>query len=675
LCKWIFLYQKLLFFEKSRISIEVINTSGGTGVSTSSGHVGHTTGHATGGTTSSLVDSHNDGLELSFDFLLFGLVFLSGGFGVGFKELEGISGGSLNGGLVIRGELILEFLVLELVLDLESVSLESVLGFNSLLELFILILVAFGFHDESVDFLLGESSLIVGDGDLLVLAGSFVHGRDVEDTIGIDIESDFDLGGSARCWGDTFEVEFSEEVVVLGHGSFSFEDLDEDTGLVVSVGGEGLGLLGGDGSVSGDQSSHDTTSGLDTLGKGGNIEHTDTFDLLVLDTIEDGGLNSGSVSDSFIGVDGSVEGLSVEEVGDELLNLGDSGGSTDHDEIVDLTLGESSVGESVLDGLHALSEEVDAEFFELGTSHLESEIFTFSEGFALNHGGDSGGEGSLGLFALSSKSSEGSVVSLDIDTGLLLEFGHAEIDESVVEIFSTQMGVSVGGLNFEDTILNGEDRDIEGTTTEIEDEDIAFSGSVFVETVGNSGGGGLVDDSLDVELGDGSSILGGLSLGIVEIGGDGDDGVVNLFTEVGFGDILHLGKNHGGDFFSLELLFFTLELDNDHGLVGDTSLDLEGPESAIFLDKFVLELTSDESLGIEDGVGRVSGDLGLGGISDETLIFSEGDVRGGGVKTLIVSDDLNFLVHPDTNARVGGSEVNSNAAGHIMECYLGFLLN
>jgi len=386
------------------------------------------------------------------------------------------------------------------------------------------------------------------------------------------------------------------------------------------------------------------------LGKGRDIEYANTFDLLVLDTIEDGGLNGGSVGNSFIGVDGLVEGLSVEEFRDEGLDLGDSGGSTDHDEFVDFVLGEVSVGEGILNGLHASLEKINAELFELGTGHLESEIFTFGEGLALNEGGDGGGEGSLGLFALSSESTEGSVVSLDVDVGLLLEFSHAEFDESVIEIFSTQMGVTVGGLNIEDTFINGEDGDIEGTTTEIEDEDVLVSFLLFVETVGNSGGGGLVDNTSNVELGDGSGILGGLTLRIVEIGGDGDDGIGDFFTEVSFSDVLHLGEDHGGDFFGLEFLEFTLVLDNNDGLITDTGFDLEGPEFAILLDEFVSELATNESLGIKDGVGGVSGDLGLGGISDESLFFSEGNVRGGGVETLIVSDNLNLFVLPDTNA-------------------------
>jgi hypothetical protein len=638
-------------------SIEIVDGSGG-GTSTGSAHVGHTTGgsgHTSRGTTGSLVDSHHDGVELAFEFLL--LLFESGDIGVTgrLEPLEDLLGGLSDEGLVFFGELVLHLLVIELVLHLEAVVLESVFLLNSVLDLVILVLELLGIGDELVNFLLGETALIVGDGDLLVLAGSLVHGRDVEDTVGIDIEGNLNLGSTSGSWGNSFEVEFTELMVILGHSSLSFEDLDEDTGLVVSVGGEGLGLLGGDGSVSGDEVSHDTTGGLDTLGKRGDIEEEHVLDGLVSLSTEDGSLDGGTVGNGLIGVDGLVEDLSVEEVGEHGLDLGDSGGSSNEDNLVNLSLGHVGVLEDVLNWGHALSELGNAELFESSSGHVVGEILTFGKGLALNHGLMGGREGSLGLLALGSESSEGSVVSLDVDLGLLLELLNAELDEDVIEIFSSEMGVSVGSLDLEDTVLNGEEGDIEGTTSEIEDKHVSLLGILFVETVGNGGSGGLVDDSLDVHSSDGSSILGGLSLGIVEVSGDGDDGVGNFLAEVRFSDFLHLDEDHGGDLLSLELLLFSLEGDNDHGLLADSGLNLEGPELGIRLDILIRELSSDESLGIEDGVGGVSGDLVLGGFSNESLVFGEGDVRGGGIETLIVSDDLNLIVLPHTDARVSGA--------------------
>ena len=61
---------------------------------------------------------------------------------------------------------------------------------------------------------------------------------------------------------------------------------------------------------------------------------------------------------------------------------------------------------------------------------------------------------------------------------------------------------------------------------------------------------------------------------------------------------------------------------------------------AIILDDLVGKLASDQTLGVEDGVARVTSDLIFGGITDQTLGVGEGDVRGSGTVTLIVGDDF-----------------------------------
>ena len=65
---------------------------------------------------------------------------------------------------------------------------------------------------------------------------------------------------------------------------------------------------------------------------------------------------------------------------------------------------------------------------------------------------------------------------------------------------------------------------------------------------------------------------------------------------------------------------------------------------------------TNETLGIEDGVMRVHRDLVLGRAADKTFGVREGDIGRGGSDTLIVRDNLDTVVLPDTEARVGGAE-------------------
>jgi hypothetical protein len=120
------------------------------------------------------------------------------------------------------------------------------------------------FIDHALDLLLRQTALVVGDGDAVRLAGCLVGGRDVENTVGVNVESDLDLRNTTRSGRDTGEFELAEKVVVLGARTLTLVHLDEHTGLVVGVCRERLGLFGGDGCVTLDERSHDTTSGLDT---------------------------------------------------------------------------------------------------------------------------------------------------------------------------------------------------------------------------------------------------------------------------------------------------------------------------------------------------------------------------------------------------------------------------
>jgi len=130
-----------------------------------------------------------------------------------------------------------------------------------------LTLVLLGLGDHAFDLLLGETALVIGDGNTVGFAGSLVRCRDIQDTIGINIEGDLDLWHTTGCRRDARELELAEQVVVLGAGTLTLIDLDEYTGLVVGVGGESLRLLRGDGGVTLDEGGHHTTSSLNTVSR------------------------------------------------------------------------------------------------------------------------------------------------------------------------------------------------------------------------------------------------------------------------------------------------------------------------------------------------------------------------------------------------------------------------
>jgi hypothetical protein len=259
---------------------------------------------------------------------------------------------------------------------------------------------------------------------------------------------------------------------------------------------------------------------LDTEGEGSDIEKENVGD----GTSEDTSLDSSSDGDSLIGVD-TLRGITTEDRLDGLDNLGHTRHSSDEDNLLNLGSLHSSIGESLLARFDGLRDESADELLELRTGELEVDVLGSG-----SVGGDVGkvdvglsgrGKFDLGLFSGFTDTLDSHTVLGEVESRLLLELGDDVVDEGDVEIFSSQMSVTVGRLYFEDSLLHLEDRNIERSSSEIIDGDL--SRVVAVETVSESGSGRLVDDTENVETGDGSGILGSLTLRVVEVGGDGDD--------------------------------------------------------------------------------------------------------------------------------------------------------
>jgi len=68
-------------------------------------------------------------------------------------------------------------------------------------------------------------------------------------------------------------------VVVLGHLALTLKYLDQHTWLVISIRGESLLLLCGDGCVSWDEDGHNFSCGFDSLRKSGNVEQKQVLDI------------------------------------------------------------------------------------------------------------------------------------------------------------------------------------------------------------------------------------------------------------------------------------------------------------------------------------------------------------------------------------------------------------
>ncbi len=118
------------------------------------------------------------------------------------------------------------------------------------------------------------------------------------------------------------------------------------------------------------------------------------------------------------------------------------------------------------------------------------------------------------------------------------------VDNHVVEVITSEVGVTVGRFHLKHTVAKLQNRDIESTATEVKHSDFLIL-VALVKTVGQSGCGRLVDYTLHVETRDFTGLLRGLTLCVVEVSGHSDYSVGNRLTEIILGSLLHLLKNHG----------------------------------------------------------------------------------------------------------------------------------
>jgi len=191
-----------------------------------------------------------------------------------------------------------------------------------------------------------------------------------------------------------------------------------------------------------------------------------------------------------------------------------------------------------------------------------------------------------------------------------------------------------GRTHLEDSLLDAQQRHIERSAAQVEDEHVLLAGALrlLVQAVRDRGGGGLVDDPQHVEASNDARVLGRLALAVVEVGGHGDDGGLDGVAQIRFRDFAHLDQHHAADLFRRELLGLAFVGHDDVGLAvrrGDDLREtvsgqepdwahaartrllacLKRPVLHVILNAGIGELAADEALGIEDRVLGVERNL------------------------------------------------------------------
>ena len=469
---------------------------------------------------------------------------------------------------------------------------------------------------------------------MLSVAGAQVLGGDVHDAVGIDIEGDLDLRHAAAGRGDAVQMEAAQALVGGSHLALALEDVHLHRGLIIGGGGEDLALLYRDGGVALDQTGAHAAHGLNAQGQGGDIQQQQALDIAG----EHAGLKGGAHGHALIGVD-ALEGLAAGEVLHSLHHGGDTAGAAHHQDLGQVRGLQSRVGHSLAHGAHGGIHQVAGELIELSPGQGDIQV--------LGAGGVSGdigqvniaagdaGELDLGLLGGLLQALHGNFIRGQVDAIGTLELADQVLHDALVEVVAAQAVVAGGGQDLDNAVVDLQDGDIEGAAAQVVDHDLLSL--LFIHAIGQGRGGGLVDDTLDLETRDLAGILGGLALGIGEVGGDGDDRLGDGLAQVGLGVALQLLQDHGAD------LLGGVGLAVDVHLVVGAHLTLDGGDGAV---------------GIGDG-------LTLCHLAHHTLAgLGKCHHRGSGAVALSVGDDNCLAAFHNGYAGIGCTQIDTDNFRH-----------
>ena len=274
-------------------------------------------------------------------------------------------------------------------------------------------------HVRTVDHVLNlarrELANRVGDGDVGAAARGLLGGGDLEDTVDVDLEDDLKDGLAGLHGRDGGKGEFTQRSVVLAVDALTLEHGELHGLLVVGNSGEGPLLDGGDGLATGNDRGEDVTLHGNTQGQGNDVQEEEVGGVGGSGLAgEDTGLDGGTVGDGLIGVDALLELLAVEELAEELLDAGDTGGATDKDDLINARLLDAGILENLGNRLEGAGESLGVQVLETSTSDLHVEILAVEERVDLDGGLSTARQSTLGALAGRPQPPEGTGITREI---------------------------------------------------------------------------------------------------------------------------------------------------------------------------------------------------------------------------------------------------------------------
>ena len=263
-----------------------------------------------------------------------------------------------------------------------------------------------------------------------------------------------------------------------------------------------------------------------------------------------------------------------------------------------------------------------------------------------------GGERNFSLFGLFLKSLQRHRIFAQVDAVFFFEAIHQPANQRVVPIVSAQMSIAVCRLHLEHAVADFEHRHVKCATAQIEYRDLLVL--LFVEAIREGSRRWLIDNAQHLKARDLAGILRRLTLGVVKVSRDGNDGLRDLFAKIGLGIGLQFSEDEGRDLLGRELLGLVARLNLNVGVAIFAFNDLEGHVLRLGTD--LSEFATDQAFSGEDGIARIRYGLTLGGLPDQALSgFRKRDDGRRGARPFCVRDDDGLSALHHSHTRISGA--------------------
>lgn len=497
------------------------------------------------------------------------------------------------------------------------------------------------------------------DGATDGVLGADLADGDLQTEIGVDVNHDLDLAASL----DALDGELSNGLLSLPDdlaGLLFLLILGIEVGVILILGGLvllslrlGLGdldlagtlahadqdiatLLGGEvlSEAAGREGGLGGEEGLEgSLGLGGELNANSLgqvrgdsdhgvdglLDVLVLEFLDQGSLEGGTTGRQLGGVNGSDRGggsqdlgLLGEDVAGQAGELGGVGNTAREDNLIDIKDIELSLLNDLLDQSSELAEDLAGEKLETGAVNGGTIVNTIDQGLNAQLSVAAQAEGLAGGLTLELQLGQTTSVLAGVGLVLLHELLGEVVNDDLIQGGTTELVVVGSGQDSVHATAAGNNGNIGAGATEVgNDDQLVGNSRLGAGIVSHNSGNGLVDQLENVEassLGGGNK---GLTLGIGEIGGDCDNGGVDILTEIVRGGASQALEVTGGDLGNSDSVG-GLALGVADG-EGDSRVLLLGVGRLVTgsrVDR--LEFLADEIAEVCDSVGRVANKLGLG---------------------------------------------------------------